>query len=476
MTLDKQYVRRILMFSVSAIALAAVASVIIVSEEADAYNSADYYFSGDIMESLSDSEGINEKDYSVQWKTEKNVAGYAVVNDYVYVVFRDGDFSKVSIRDGSIVNTVATGVLSVSDFPAVGDRMVLDPATGTVYDLDLNQLYKIGGVSSQAYYDNGYWYVVKKDKTCECYPAKDLNPSDPDNVQTLKWSSKFIFYIDGYTLPVSLAMTEKYIIYPGIGETDSAKRILYCVSKETGQQTDMFEMTEIRGTYWNSGFIYCEGNTVAVTTHWDNMFANPRLGDYKTIFLVDVDSNGKFVTDSATYLSNGYNDSYGSCLVMVDGLGFIQSGLCFNVIDMKTKTIIAQTDRDTRLHKTYSNMSIAVNGDTVRGYVSPAGLPDRFTTAVDGLICFEYNIKTNEIRAFDLPVGTLGTNNTNSVKIGPQGEVLFAKNDVKLYCLAGPERANNGGDSTETIGVGPIIAVSMLAVLLLGAIVFRNRD
>ena len=63
------------MFSVSAIALAAVASVIIVSEEADAYNSADYYFSRDIMESLSDSKGINEKDYSVQWKTEKNVAG-----------------------------------------------------------------------------------------------------------------------------------------------------------------------------------------------------------------------------------------------------------------------------------------------------------------------------------------------------------------------------------------------------------------
>ena len=142
---------------------------------------------------------------------------------------------------------------------------------------------------------------------------------------------------------------------------------------------------------------------------------------------------------------------------------------------MKTKTIIAQTDRDMRLHKTYSNMSIAVNGDTVRGYVSPAGLPDRFTTAVDGLLCFEYNMKTNEIRAFDLPVGSLGTNNTNSVKIGPQGEVLFAKNDVKLYCL-GSGKTNTNGDGTETVGVGPIIAVSMLAVLLLGAIVFRNRD
>ena len=85
------------------------------------------------------------------------------------------------------------------------------------------------------------------------------------------------------------------------------------------------------------------------------------------------------------------------------------------------------------------------NDGHVHGYVAVAGLPSPLVP-VDGLICFDYNTKTNEIRTFDLPVGKTGNDNTNSIVIGSNGEVLFAKNDGVLHCLVGPPRyCNNIG-------------------------------
>ena len=435
MTDDNQN-NKMIIVPVILIALVAFVGVAIIDIGSDDNNGlGQYYFSGEITEALTDANGITDEDYEVRWVTEKNVCGYAIVDEYAYVVYRAGSISKVDLKDGTIVATVMTEVPMVNDHPAVGGGMLLEPNTGRVFDLDLNELYTIDSKSWQAQYDNGCWYMVKRDKTCVCYDAEDQDPSVPNNVQTPKWTSKFTFFLDGYTLPISMAMNDKYIFYPGIGESDASARILYCVSKETGEQVDSYIMTDIRGTMWNSGFIYCEGNTIAVTTHWDSMFTKPRLGEYKTIFLIDVGSDGKFLTDTATYMTNGYDDSYGSCLVMKDGLGYIQSGQCFNVIDLKTKKIIAQTERDGRLLKTYSNIAITINGDRVCGYVSPAGVPEPLVYPVDGLIGFEYDKKTNDIRIFSLPVEKEGTNNTYSVKIGPNGEILFTKNDAKLYCL-----------------------------------------
>ncbi len=421
----------------------------------------DYYFSGEFTEALSYSQGVNDTEAVVAWSL-KSTHGYAIIGQYAYVLHGMGSLSKINLRDGTIIKTVDAELPLNYSYLTVGNGLILDPSSGNVYDLELEKKYQLDAESIQAYCNDGHWYVVSKDKVCHCFPVEDKDPSDPDNIQEEIWSSNFTFYIDSYTLPVSLAFNDKYIFYPGIGASDSSARILYCVDKNTGEQKDSIEMTDIRGTYWNSGFIYCEGNKIAVTAHWDNMYAKPRLGDYKTIFLADVGSDGKFIKDSVTYLSNGYDDSYGSCLVMVDGLGFIQSGQSFKVFDMETLKIIASTDVDSRLGKTYSNIAIAVGNDgKVRGYVSPAGMPTPLTPT-DGLICFEYDKDTNEIRSFDLPVGKAIADNTNTIKIGQQGEVLFAKNDEVLYCIIGNERTgpSDGNNVVWTIlaGIGIFVA------------------
>ena len=83
-------------------------------------------------------------------------------------------------------------------------------------------------------------------------------------------------------------------------------------------------------------------------------------------------------------------------------------------------------------------------------------------TPTDGLICFEYDKDTNEIRSFDLPVGKAIADNTNTIKIGQQGEVLFAKNDEVLYCIIGNERTgpSDGNNVVWTIlaGIGIFVA------------------
>lgn len=437
----------------SVLAFAAISA-----EEASADSDSDiYYNSGALMDSLVDANGITDEGTSVAW-SKNAVSGYAIAGDFAYVADLAGNLSKIGLRDGVTVKTVQTGAKG-TNYPTVGGGYVLDTASGNVYDLDLNLHHSIPDKSVQGYFDDGFWYIVKKDKTCVCYAVDGT---------AAKWTVKLNFYIDSFTLPVSLAINDGYLFYPGIGESAANKRILYCLDKGTGEQTDMIEMTGINRTYWNSGFIFCEGDTVAVSTHWDTLASKPRLGDYDTIFKIDVGKDGKFKTDTATYISNGYNDTYGSCFVMIDGLAFAQTGLSFKVFDLRTNEIIASTPVDERLGKTYSNMAVAAGDDGfVRGYVSPGGMPLPLLP-VDGLIGFEYNKSTKEIRTFDLPVGTPVTDMTNPVKIGPNGEILFAKDDGTLYCLTAPM----SGDMD--ISMVLVCAVIIGVLLLVAAIVIRD--
>ena len=445
----------LLALGASLILLASFAFLFIAMEDTDASDSDGYIYNGSIAESLSDSNGINDNGSSIAW-TMDSVRGYAIYGDYAYVTDKSGILSKIGIRDGAVAATADTGIKSGNDFPTVGGGYILDTASGNVYDQELKLHHTIPDTSSQGYYDDGYWYIVKNNKDCVCYPV------DSDRA---KWTSAFTFYIDGFTLPVSIAMNDGYIFYPGIGADDASKRILYCVDKETGIQTDMVEMTGINGTFWNSGFIFCQDDSVAVTTHWDNMYGPVVKGDFDTIFRIDVGPDGKFKTDTAAYLSNHINNSYGSCFVMVGDLAFAQTGLRFMVFN-ESGEIIASTPEDTRLGKTYSNIAVAAGDDGfVRGYVSPAGVPNPLVPT-DGLICFEYNKKTNEIRSFDLPVGQAVADNTNPVKIGPNGEVLFAKNDGKLYCFTGPVKEEDPGILIAVVAA-VIIAALVAAVLVI---------
>ena len=433
----------------------------IISDTNAASNEGDYYFSGSLMDILSDSKGISDKNYKVSWSLEGSL-GYAIVNDHVYVATKDGNLNKVDMSSGEIVKSVKTDVIN-GDCPTVGGGLVLDPRSGNVYDLDLNQKYKIDASSELAYYDDGYWYVVQANKECRAFTIEDEDPTSDANVQSAKWTSKFCFYIDGFTLPVSVAFSDKALFYPGIGEEDMTKRIVYSVDKRTGVQLDSYEMTEIPSTFWNSGFIHQVDGTVMISTHWDNMFGP--LGDGSKPVFVSIDTNkdGTFVKDSVKYIRNGTDNSYSSCLVKIGDLGFAQTGSSFKVFDLSDDNkVIASTDFDKRLSKTYSNIAIATGTDDyVYGYVSPAGIPESFTSPSDGLICFEYRISTNEIRAFDLNVGEEVAGSASNVKIGPNGEVIFMKSDSKIYCIS----KGSTDDGNSALIIAAILAVAMIAFM-----------
>lgn len=396
-----------------------------------------YYYSGSIMESLSNSRGIDSDNYKVSW-TLNNSIGYAISGNFAYVVTSDGMLNKVSLEDGSIVVSVERGTTDRA-WPCVTDEMVLDPLTGNVYDLDLNQKYQIDATSDNAYCNDGHWYVVQRDKTCKCFSVEDKDAADAKNVQEPVWTTTFTFFIDSYTLSVSLAFGDKALYYPGIGDGGpyDTHRIIYCVDKSTGEQLDAFEMTEINATYWNSGFISYYDGTVYVSTHWDNIFGN--LGDgTKPVFVqIQTNSDGKFDPSTVKYTCNGVDNSYSSAIVKVGNLGFAETGRSFMVFDLNDNmNILTKTDVDTRLSKTHSNIAVAYRGnDLVYGYVSPAGYPNPYQP-VDGLICFVYRISTKEIETFDLKVGTASSNDNDSIKIGPNGEILFAKSDSVLYCIS----------------------------------------
>ena len=81
--------------------------------------SDDYYFSGELMEVLSDSDGVNENTKSTIWTTD-GVRGYAIVGEYVFMSDKNGDLIKKEIKTGTEVKKVATGVTSGNDYHAVG--------------------------------------------------------------------------------------------------------------------------------------------------------------------------------------------------------------------------------------------------------------------------------------------------------------------------------------------------------------------
>lgn len=399
-------------------------------------DAGNYYFNGSFITTMSDSIGIDDTDYTLAWSLE-DALGYAIVNNYVYVASKDGSLNKVDMASGDIVKSVRTGV-SADDWPVVGAGLVLDPQSGNVYDLDLNQVYRIDASSEQAYYDDGHWYVVQRNRECKAFAVGDEDPASDTNVQTARWTSDLCFYIDEYTLPVSVAFSDKALFYPGIGADDTDKRVIYSVDKGTGVQLDSFEMTEIPSTFWNSGFISQIDGIVTVSTHWDNMFAPLGDGTRPVFVSIGIDDDGRFLTDSAKYICNGTDDSFSSCLVKIGDLGFAQTGRSFKVFDLcDGQGVIASTDIDTRLSKTYSNIVIATGTyGYVYGYVSPAGVPETYTEPTDGLICFEYKISTNEIRTFDLKVGEAEENTVSSIKIGPHGELVFMKGDSKVHCIS----------------------------------------
>ncbi len=398
-------------------------------------DSSGYYYSGAMMESLSNSRGISSDNYKVNWSLD-NSRGYAISGNYAYVFTSDGKLNKVSLDDGTVITSVERGTTG-SAFPCVNDEMVLDPYTGNVYDLNLNQKYQIDATSDNAYYNDGHWYVVQRDKTCKCFTIEDEDTTDAKNVQEPEWTSTFTFFIDAWTLTIALAFSDKALYYPGIGASDTNQRIIYCVDKSTGEQLDTFEMTEIRSTYWNAGFISYYDGTVYVSAHWDAMFMPYGDGTKPVFVQVKTNSDGKFDPSTVKYTCNGVDNSYSSAIVKVGNLGFAQTGRSFMVFDLNDNMkILAQTPIDKKLAKIYSNIAIAYGSDDlVYGYAIPSGVPTSLADAADGIVGFEYRISTNEIKTFELNVGETNTSTTNSIKIGPNGELLFAKNNSVLYCI-----------------------------------------
>lgn len=393
---------------------------------------ADYYFA-DISDLISESKGISSTDsYALAWSFS-GARGYLIVDNYAYISTKSGLFCKVDLDTGRTVKSYSTGVDSGKDWPAAGNGLVLDPQSGLVFDLDLNPVYKLGVTAQNAFYDDGYWYI-NPSKTVYCYPAADGDTSASDNVQTVRWVADIYGYIDTLTLPTTLAFGKNFVTYMGTGGANSdANRYIYTIDKETGKQVDSYLMPEIYNSYWNYGYLYCSEGMITAKCQWLTLFAAASGYEQdKTIaYRVFVDDDGNIEDDSGLSINVGLI-SYGSSIVVYEGLGYMWTSGTFFVIDLHDGKVLARKDCGSA-NAVRTNLSLAVGEDgVVTGYVNPYPYD-----STHGVYSFEYTVATNNLVTYEINAGGYYQYpDADFTKIGPNGQLVFMNDSKCVMCIS----------------------------------------
>ncbi len=413
-------------------------------------------YSADSLKSivLDNPSSIDPSKYSLSWTfggvvdtSMSNWTGHpsnpVIAGDHVYVRINDRVY-QLSLETGIVTGSFVS--VTQKDFYhhlAYGNGMLVDYATGKVYDDDLNHLYTLtGGTVSYAYYVDGM-FVCMLDGVPAAFDATDKTGTVEEKTCIWKSAEKNWFKMYGTVSTPSFYDGYMYIICVKGKDISLAS-----ISLNDGKTADTVELSKLHGAYLDDGWMSLYDGTIYLTSYAYGLFGTVEA-DIKAAFVTSIKiDGGKFDDETLTYTElNGY-DSLTSQFIVFNGRGYVytcsypgkKSALI--VFDLESMKVLNEYTTSTQTSTLRTHGSIVMDASDfestkkVRIYLlsyDDAKLyvyQDDFTKTSGSVSWVAAIIKYKKTGFFG------GTYCSQTVRFGQNGEMIWYDDSGYLQCYS----------------------------------------
>lgn len=350
------------------------------------------------------------------WKGHSSVP--VVVDNYMYVRISDRLY-KIESDTGYVVKAVESkSVAAFYHYVGCGNAQILDYATGNVYDLDLNLIYRMPSGMTSATYNDGYFYGPTIDNitgemvivkfSADYIPGSVTQKSIVNGWKVISaWHSQYgqtsaPIFADGYMYFLSSSGDERHI---------------NCVNVNDSNDYHRLSLDGIKKHLWSEGRLTYDNGTIYLTTYVEQLFGGAVSSDNSTIVSIPV-SNGVFGEPEYTRISLNIGGKlwnakdFTSQFIVYEGKGYINTSDYVIVYDVGSMTPLYWCEGV----RSHGGMVISTYHDEgIYLYVVP------YNGANDILICLDDGTKV-----YDVNTGFMATDyNSQAFRTDIDGRLIY---------------------------------------------------
>ncbi len=365
---------------------------------------------------------------SMLWNGHSSVP--LIVDEKVY--FRSGSNLYMAESDtGYILKSVKSRSLTAFyHYLGYGDGLVIDYATNTIYDTNLDFVCTMPDVST-LYYNDGFFYTsgseVKRFSSQDC---REVNGGivqmktigTMDNVYTSYGITKSVFVGD-YLYRVYSDKTERGIVGMNIN------------TGETGYK----KLDSLTARYMDDGWLSYSDGTLYLTGYTQGLFGSVACEGDNVLAFVNVD--GLSFGEEFSYTLNDEH-SFMSEFLVYENKGFVNSGGTFYVFEIGGSGVVGETRTVTMMDKSvktaFSHGSMVMNTNEVDGgflyfYVIPYQTNEVTMSVVKYPVDGYFGVSSYTSR--------LPTNyNSQAVRSDVDGRMIWYNDSGHIYTYTTPEK------------------------------------
>lgn len=353
-----------------------------------------------------------------------------IVNDSIF--FRCGsNLYKAESDTGYIVKSQKSdSVQAYYHYLGYGDGLIVDYATGKIYDTDLNLVCDTPTTGALEFY-GGWFYtsgsIVKKFSSESCWEANGGTVSvqtlgTMENVYSSYSGSRSVF-VDGYM----------YRVY-----ADKTERGIVGMDLKTGN-TASIKLISLESRFMDDGWLSYSDGTLYLTGYIQGLFGAVACSGFNVLAYVNV--NGLSFGTEGSYILNG-ETSFMSEFIVYDNLGFVNSGGNFYVFNIGGSGNVGEIRQ------------VSVKGSPIKTAFSHGSMVMNTKDVSDGLLYFhvipyqtesvtmsmvQYSLE--EGAGFGTYTSKLPQNyNSQAVRSDVDGRMIWYNDSGHIYTYTTPEK------------------------------------
>lgn len=359
---------------------------------------------------------------TMQWTGHSSVP--LIVDGHIYVRASDKLY-MIEADTGFVIKSVeSVSVRQYYHYTGYAHGLIVDYATGKVYDCNLNDYKTLDGTVSVVFYDETSTYV---------YGNKILTKYDA-TLGTKQWSKELNHPIFGQFGTTSSVVFKDGYLYYIYASSASEERGICAVDCNNGDEISYLKLDRISGFYLDDGWMTCYDDTLYMTCYTVGLFgAKVASGTEGYIVAIPLEG-GSFGTPTYTESGNAANSEF----VVYNGRGYVNAGHSLIVYDVDG----ANLKRAYSVSTSYTHGGIVVdtayatpeNGNKVLIYIIPY-------SPRSGLYVVEDSAGQTKGIVVNKSVGT-PQYNSQAIRTTQDGKLVWYTDSGNVFCV-GTSRLND---------------------------------